>query len=48
MCRDLSQELTSFDIRKEHELKQIFIEYAESRYDVFGTVRSNFYIQWIV
>ena len=38
MCRDLSEELTNFDVRKEEELKQIFIEYAESRCDVFEKV----------
>jgi len=43
MCRDLSEELVSFDMRKEHEMKQIFIEYAESRYDVFETMQSKWF-----
>lgn len=42
MCRHLSDELKEFDYRKEQELKQVFIEYAESRFDVFEKV-SNLY-----
>ena len=38
MCRNLSDELQEFDYRKEQELKQVFIEYAESRFDVFEKV----------
>lgn len=38
MCRHLSSELHDFDIRKEQELKQVLIEYAESRFDVFEKV----------
>jgi hypothetical protein len=39
MCRHLSEELQEFDYRKEQELKQVFIEYAESRFDVFEKVQ---------
>ena len=39
MCRHLSDELKEFDYRKEQELKQVFIEYAESRFDVFEKVK---------
>ncbi|XP_057293460.1 sorting nexin-30-like isoform X4 [Hydractinia symbiolongicarpus] len=43
MCRQLSEELSEFDIRKEQELKQIFIEYAESRCDVFEKMQSKWF-----
>lgn len=42
MCLNLSEELSLFDIRKEQELKQIFIEYAQSRCDIFEKVRVTF------
>ena len=41
MCLHLSEELSDFDYRKEQELKRVFIEYAESRFDVFEKVRSK-------
>ena len=31
MCRDLSVELALFDLRKEHELKQVFLDLASSQ-----------------
>ena len=31
MCRDLSDELFYFDLRKEQELQQVFIEFAASQ-----------------
>jgi len=43
MCRDLSDELSVFDIRKEQELKQIFLEYAQSRCDTFEKLQSKWF-----
>ncbi|XP_066926800.1 putative leucine-rich repeat-containing protein DDB_G0290503 isoform X2 [Clytia hemisphaerica] len=43
MCRHLSEELKEFDYRKEQELKQVFIEYAESRFDVFEKMQSKWF-----
>ena len=39
--KKLSHELVCFDKRKELELKQIFIEYAETRFDVFESFQSK-------
>ena len=52
MCRHLSEELKEFDYRKEQELKQVFIEYAESRFDVFEKVwynasNASFVLKWV-
>ena len=31
MCRELTTELAHFDLRKEHELKQVFQEFAAAQ-----------------
>lgn len=31
MCRDLSEELAQFDLRKEQELKQVFLDMSNSQ-----------------
>ena len=38
ICRDLSGELSGFDYRKEQEIKNIFIEYTESKFQRFEQV----------
>ena len=41
MGKKLSHELHSFDKRKEFELKQIFMEYAETQFDMFEAIQSK-------
>ncbi|XP_047136508.1 sorting nexin-30 isoform X2 [Hydra vulgaris] len=43
ICRNLSTELSEFDLRKEQELKEVFIEYADSRVDVFQKLQSKWF-----
>ena len=41
MCRDLAEELSLFDLQKEKELKQIFLDYASSQLERHEKVGSN-------
>ena len=43
MCRDLSEELFYFDLRKEQELQQVFLEFAAAqlaRHEKVGTKKN--------
>ena len=43
LCTRLSDELVAFDRRKEMEIKQVLIEYAESQGDVYKTMQSKWF-----
>ena len=43
LCCRLSEELIHFDRRKELELKQVLIEYAESRGNIYETMQSKWF-----
>ena len=39
MCRDLSDELSQFDLHKEKELKQVLLDYAAAQLERHEKVR---------